>query len=366
MLGQNRRRHWRYWHDNRWPLLSLRIGSLLHEIDMRRPDAIPDLGQCQTLYVVSDYGGSHQGQLYRTYSFMVVDASDRERWAEVRSLIRDNLTGLGMRTMSYKDIARDRVGQEALLPFIRAAQKFRGLTFTLAVHRDVSVDYLLRAAMASRQCFANFGHWDRPTIQRFRIVTHILALLTRGLAREGQQVVWITDNDSIVQKPEAEVNSFGTCVMQKYVKWPLDFGWLTTSQVVNHRDGTSTVTKNLEAEDYAAIPDLIAGAISDWLTYSSHELVTPAGELILPEMPERVGWRVQSVLSELSAAGNLLRHIYGQIFMDDGHTQFRIIELNEELRRSTPPIQGSITIVPESLHRFVDPPDSSRDERTAP
>lgn len=356
--------HLNWWHlqDNRLPLLSNMLSARLKHIAGNYPNALPDLSQCRTLLIASDYGGDkqkHQLYRYQTFSFLVVDLDNHSSWNQARTVIRNTITNLGERTMSYKGLANDELRQAALIPFLRTLQGFKGLTLTVAIDHNIPLPNLLQTRISGNSCSASFSHWDRPTLLRFQIVAHLLSLLTRGLSHDKENIIWVTDNDNIAQKPLNEINLFGTCIMQQYVPWYIDLGWLTPRYEIQLHNGSTLTQRDLEAEDYVAIPDLLAGVFSDWLTYTDGTIISGDGEFILGEMPERVSSRVKVVLSELSAAEQALKHIYVHIGFDErGKPKLDTVHLDPNVRQLAAPIKSPPINVPRSYYRHTNPADN--------
>ena len=171
---------------------------------------LPNLHQhVETVAVFSDYAGD-QGR-FRTYSFLIVgwDALHYclEQFVALRARHRldDPYKEIAYKTMAYGN------QQRALDDILSAAELAPGLLFTLAVADDVQ-SILAENSKASHTEFARLleleglGGWKPPITERLLRVVHTISYLVALLARSGQKVFWMTDNDAIApnaQKTES-------------------------------------------------------------------------------------------------------------------------------------------------------------------
>jgi hypothetical protein len=116
------------------------------------------------------------------------------------------------------------------------------------------------------------GVWGRP----FR---------PPGLWGQPLEVVWFTDEDDIAaneQRMQELLDLFGE-ICQQYLPHPLETIRVGTTQ---SDDGT------MDIEDFVAIADLVAGAVSCALTASRDSGALPSNELKVPlpgDLPEKAG-----------------------------------------------------------------------------
>lgn len=237
------------------------------------PYSMPDLRNSSTILVASDYSGEHSGTKYEVLSFLFVDIERCWQWEKERTVLRSTFLRNGRR-MSFKDL-NDKQRKRALKPFLLAADKIPGLSFTVAIESSIESLFAGRAPLdLSNPDFEMFRDWSGHTLEKaFRIV-HFISFLLAGLSRPGQDLLWFTDEDSIAANPE-RVKQLTNL-----------FAWISTGYLsfsLGHlRCGTTKCDDgSRKIEDFASVPDLIAGALSEQL-----ELIRRKG----PDMSSSVFW----------------------------------------------------------------------------
>jgi hypothetical protein len=174
--------------------------------------------------------------------------------------------------MSFKDL-RDKRRQLALRGFLDAANGLCGLSFTLAINKDLGTlfDGPQPLDLANPE-FSEFRDWAPRSLEKtFRIV-HVLSFLLAALLRSGQNVLWFTDEDSIAANPArvASLTKLVTWISSEYLTFGL--GHLRCGTTACD-DGSRRI------EDLAAIPDLVAGAVSEQFVIDSLAPSTPLGQV---------------------------------------------------------------------------------------
>lgn len=224
------------------------------------------------IYTVSDYGGSHKTSRYQTISVLFVDLENSRNWEIQRRQIRQQYLKDGRR-LSFKGL-NDKLKQNALIPFLEATDLIRGVSVTLIISKAIDNLYLRKKDLAvTRKSFGLESKWKYSSLKTAIRVTHLVSMLTAGLTKEGQDVYWISDEDEIF------ANAQKTRDLQKII------GKFSAINV-NHNVGTlgmgTTVIDEGDRleEDLAAIPDFIAGAMSEIAT----KLAQFAGGRIPPNL----------------------------------------------------------------------------------
>ena len=87
------------------------------------------------IYVSSDYGGQQKDSLYETISLVYLDIKASSIWETDRRNLRERFLENGRR-MSFKSL-NDYQRQEALVPFLHAANKISGIAITVAIRKTV-------------------------------------------------------------------------------------------------------------------------------------------------------------------------------------------------------------------------------------
>lgn len=207
------------------------------------------------LWVASDYSGAQRGSRFLFVGVLVGNFGDSPDWERQRVAIRKQYLGDGRR-MSFKGL-NDRNRRAALIPFLDAADSIRGLSVVFAIDKRL-------------QHFAGFdgfheglrkrriilGNWKPDSFERMLTITHLIAVLLGLVTKKGQRVIWISDADDcfatdVHRRDCARMMGTFSGMYVRHEMGPLAFG--TTDLDEGDR---------LE-EDFAAIPDLSAGAVGE-------------------------------------------------------------------------------------------------------
>lgn len=258
---------------NRWHHILLPQGTVISgfesqfaSMDKLYPDFIPDFSDCRTLLIVSDYSGEDSYALYHVYSYLVTSITSWHNWEQARLLIRKSMCTDGRR-MSFKRLG-DNHRKNALKYFLHAANELNGLSFSVAVNKRCSSLFQDLPLDITNPEFTAFRKWKPAVLRKAFFVLHTLSCLIAGLAFEGQNVFWFSDEDSIAAND------------QRIVELTDAFGWISSMYLETNlghlRCGTSKSDNGtLQIEDLIAIPDVIAGAISEQLKVVATKKVLP-------------------------------------------------------------------------------------------
>jgi hypothetical protein len=208
--------------------------------------------------------------------------------------------------MSFKAL-NDRIKWAVLPEFLDAADTIPGLLVTFAVakthrslfHRGGRLDM-------TEPDLAPYQHWKADAFEKVLRVVHFVSFLVAGLSREGQTVLWYTDEDDIAPNPTREdrsrtreLGAIWTNVISHYLPHRIP-------QVVLGTEKDDEPTKSLS--DSIAIPDLACGAWCEFFTR------VPAGEFInggpnIRDGLDRVSDRALTLLAWFVREGNPLRRL---------------------------------------------------------
>ena len=225
------------------------VQRMLVAAQNRQPRFFPELN-AEALLVASDYGGEHAQARYSVYSFLVTSVTEWKTWDRSRRVIRDR-SGLERR-ISFSRLG-DSKRSEVLRPFLASIDEIEGLSFTLLV------DKRLAAPVSSDDAAIGLTLWKPRVRDKVARVVGIVALLVAGLSHRDQDVLWISDEDAIAANAKQL-----TALTKLLAK--------ATSNASRHdlghlRCGTAASDPgDLQLEDLVAIPDLVAGALSEVLS----------------------------------------------------------------------------------------------------
>lgn len=210
------------------------------------------------VYVASDYSGSHRGAHFTAISAVYCDVEASRRWLAIQRGFRAQFLSDGRR-MSFKRLG-DRLRSFSLIPFLKGADSISGLLLSLVVDRRLQQMAGGRAAHMNprfREVFK--GNWKPDLLENMSRVVHLIGLLIGGLAKPGQSIYWISDEDPLFGTPERnhDIARFLSALADSYVPFCLgDLGVATTA--IDPGDRVE--------EDLAAIPDLAAGSLVEGLS----------------------------------------------------------------------------------------------------
>jgi hypothetical protein len=233
-------------------------------MEMGRTNLLPNLRGGSTIIIGSDYGGQHDTATYQSLSFLLADLANCSDWNSRRDHLRSELLSNGRR-MSYKGL-NDTNKKQALFPFLLAADHIPGLSVTFLINKKLD-SLFAKTGKFDIQTMGlhQFQHWSNYSFEKLLRVLHFISLFIAGLSGPGQDVLWFTDQDDIVPNSSrlSEVSGVLRDISSHYLKH--DMG--------NLRCGTTQCDDGSRfIEDFAAIPDLVAGALADALTNNPTEI----------------------------------------------------------------------------------------------
>ena len=284
-----------------WPQVRSLYESLIG-LERKGKRRFPDLWDPSALVIASDYGGQHSGAGYTTYGILVTNQKFARAWNAHRLAVRAAHLADG-RTLCYKDLNNDKRARLALSPFLSAADQLEGLLLTIAVNKDCNLigsRQEIRAALPEA-----VKRWKPDTLRKALTVGFIVNFLVAALAREGQDVVWVTDRDDIVPNQKK-----GTEMVEFLGRLTPYFGAPSLGHLTVLTTGVTSATQALE--DAVSIPDMAAGAAAEF--FSALGISTPLmpPEIALP-MPGTLSGKTRSLVQWLASPSGSLVKVLGRI-----------------------------------------------------
>ena len=233
------------------------LNESFNNLQMKHKDCFPDLRSGSAILLGSDYSGESSDAPYSIYSFLITTIEEWSKWESTRLKVRKDLFS-DSRRMSFKNLG-DSQRKKALIPFLTAANSIEGLSFSVAISKQCESLFSGEAPLdLNNPDFQSFKKWKMKVLEKAFITIHFLGFLLAGLAKENQDVFWFTDEDDIA------ANDQRICELTKL------FGWIISNYLqfnLKHiRCGTTRCDNGTrQIEDLLAIPDLIAGALSEQL-----------------------------------------------------------------------------------------------------
>jgi hypothetical protein len=242
------------------------IATGLSGIAGKEPEAVPTIGGSQIL-VASDYAGHYGVGDYRVLSFLAVSADAGDEWEQARSYVRAEVMKGDTRRISYKGM-NDGMVRRAIGPFLNAANLLPGLSFTVAI--DNRIPALLNDTVPP-----DLRHWKPKVFSSALHIAHFLSILVAGVSSPGQNVFWITDEDDIAANARllADLTDVVMNISRMYLRHGMGYVKCGTTAI----DGPSR-----QVEDFAAIPDLVVGCLSETLARNEICDVPISTEVMFP------------------------------------------------------------------------------------
>jgi hypothetical protein len=213
--------------------------------------------QGDTIYVASDYSGSDKESKYFVITILLSDLASCMDWEISRRVIRSNY--LDNRRMAYKKL-NDKKREAALLPFLEAAGTINGMCASLVINRKIGGLITTRDTLSNLKASIDIkGKWNICEFERMARVAHFVSLFLAGIAKPKINIIWISDDDEIVggEARKADCARLVSAFTSAYIRYEL--GTLEM--------GTTALDEGDFLEEYfAAIPDLVAGSLSDLMT----------------------------------------------------------------------------------------------------
>lgn len=232
--------------------ISDRIGgsaSVPRASKMRLIRAAPSLG------LFSDYGGAHKGAPFEVFSFLVTTPYGLLKWWGTRQRLREGELGTERR-MAYKRL-NDKVRLNCLPDYLEAVDQIEGLLVNFAIDKNAA--HRLSEEPQTEIAFGQIGVWAPRAFRKLTTIGHLAGILVEGIRGDGQDLLWITDEDDIA--PNLDKHAEATRLLAHYVSA------YCTGALGHFRFGTTASDPgDLHIEDLAAVPDLAAGCLNDVLT----------------------------------------------------------------------------------------------------
>lgn len=250
----------------------------------------------KTLYVTSDYSGQHRESRYFTSAVLLADLEECDEWESRRRSVRAEHLSDGRR-MAFKNL-NDRQRQKALAPFLCAAGSINGLLATVAV--DKRIQWLISAPgflEQMKQSRRVVGKWSRQEFEYMARMAFFTSLFSSRVLRPGQDIIWISDEDQAFANEARKADAARLAGTFADIFFRVPVGALFM--------GTTDIDPGDRAEDYAAIADILAGAVADVFTVAAACSFWPG----LGEIPEGTKPKSDFVLHWLMEAPKRLKHV---------------------------------------------------------
>jgi hypothetical protein len=275
------------------------ISETIRQEEWKDPDLLIGIDRGREVILVSDYAGDSRESSFQSYSFLLIDLLFIWYWDAVRMHLRKNFLP-DRRRLSYKKLQSDKSRARCLVPFLRAANSLPGVLITFLIHKRIGS---LFEADPGGGCppDVNRHHWQPNQFEKLMRVAHLSSLLLSGLVREGQRVLWVSDQDEMVPNDALHVEAcriFSHVLSQYLTCEPSRLQFATTRS----DDGS------LRLEDLSALPDFAAGCLAE-ITTSMSDTGLLAAPGILGPMGSGVSKKAHAIVGWLADNTHTLRKL---------------------------------------------------------
>jgi hypothetical protein len=281
-----------------------------------------------TVVVATDFGGEHPEARFRTYSFLFVGYDLLAHGLDAFSTARKKhrLTS-PYREVCFKHLGYGPIGR-CVPDWLLSADSLPGLAFTLIVPKTTgSLIGESPKQVAAQMAAKGLTTWKPITAEKLFRVTHTIAFFLGLLTRARQNILWLSDKDSLFANPTITGQTLAqlghALGMYGHGTYGSVLACTPTTQPSPRRYGNFHVL--------LSIPDLTAGCIENLLTQE-------AGP-----KPAQVRVPSNSVLRWLTYQGILLKKLNVHIRQGAGG----VLECATTVLVPKEPIQG-IEVAPAS------------------
>jgi hypothetical protein len=227
----------------------------------------PDLRRDPDLVLAADYSGEHQSSDYQILTFLLADRPGiLSAWETERISIRSEHLADGRRHAfkSLNDVQR----QKALVPFLNASARINGVLLCVAIDKEIISSNL-------GYTFCGDSVFKPNVLAKLIRIAAFGSLLVGGLATTGQSLMWITDDDEIASNEASQIEAGN--VIGSLLNRMCPFGRPQTQLGIAGKfdDGR-------RAEDLCAIPDLVGGAVAEFLSNIDKSAIPRSTNIVTP------------------------------------------------------------------------------------
>jgi len=260
--------------------------------------AFPNVRRGNTILIAADFGGSHRGQLFDTYSFIILDIDQNLVWRAGQRKFRTNVLR-NSRRMAFKSL-NDKQRRDALTPFLSLADTIDGWLVTFAISKTGGSLFSADTEDVNRST-EELRLWKPRVQEQLMRIIHLSTFLLSGLSIENQNIFWITDEDAIA------ANTIQLTQVARLV------GHIA-SQVMGHNFGhlrcgtTQSDDGTLWLEDIASICDLASGSTGEVLTAMKGSHASLQAHVASP-VPKDISWKARTIMAWQAHERSRLRRI---------------------------------------------------------
>lgn len=296
-----------------------KISEMIYRYERQNSGCLPNLKYSDTIYIFSDYSGSHKDSSYDAYSFLFCDLKNSTSFIEDTSNIRYN-TQLKDRRVTFRNL-NDKVRASVIDRFFEASEGIHGLLFTILIDKEIDNFFSPEELNSIKKMFPELKKCkDRPFEKSLRII-HLINLILSGLSCPGQNLYWFTDEDEIL------------CHVQRHITitnlFALVSGLYFENEMGHFKLGSTEYSGEcLLIEDLCSIPDLASGGLCELINCNVETMGRLYNNISL-NIPNSLSYKSKRVLNWLSdeCFKSNLKKINMIIRNENGRRIFNFIDL---------------------------------------
>jgi hypothetical protein len=275
------------------------LADMLEREEQSLPGCFPSLRKAEKLFALSDFSGEDSHATHQVFTVLLFDPASLLEWDHIWQPIRQRLLK-DRRRMAFKRL-EDRQRARALSRFLEAAEHINGLLFSLAVNRQIKSIFDDLSLSEAALDLPALKAWKPKSLHKLLLSIHVVSLLAAGLAAEGQDLDWYTDEDEIAPNVPRlyDACEFFARISSHYLSHNMRHFRFGTAK---SDDGT------LRLEDLLSLPDLAAGAISELIGTYCRAKIKILPSLMLP-IPGSVSDKSRHITSWLAHSGGGLKKL---------------------------------------------------------
>ncbi|MGB7768370.1 MAG: hypothetical protein WBN22_05890 [Verrucomicrobiia bacterium] len=247
-----------------FPVICSALEDVLRKTAARGELLLPNLNtHNKSVFAFSDYGGESHDAKFFTYSVLVCAYDPLDFFFESLTAMRQKYKlDSPQKELAFKDLGYGPI-KRALPEYLRICNNLLpGMIVTVVVEKNIETlfgtvkktthEHVLQQLEAS-----GYGKWNADVAEKLLRIVHLVSYLITLLTTDGQNILWMTDNDSIASNETLYENTrrLFASTLAAYSK--KKYGKIGCALPLNDSQNFSNLL---------SIPDLVGGAIEHYLS----------------------------------------------------------------------------------------------------
>lgn len=296
-----------------------KISEMIDRYERKNSGCLPNLKRSDTIYIFSDYGGSHKDSNYDAYSFLFCDLKNSTPFIEETSRIRYT-TQLKNRRITFKNL-NDKVRASVIDRFFEVSESIHGLLFTILIDKEIDNFFSPEELNSIKEMFPELKKCKDKAFEKSLRIIHLINLILNGLSCPGQNLYWFTDEDEIL------------CHVQRHITitslFALISGLYFEDKMGHFKLGSTEYSGvYLIFEDLCSIPDLACGGLCELINCNVKTMDGLYNNISL-SIPNSLSYKSKRIVNWLSDEDfqSNLKKINMIIRKENGKRIFNFIDL---------------------------------------